>query len=320
MPDSSPLLDTLPEAFRLRQAQLSQERQDLEQAQRQRAQAEAQLQQEHNQILRYLLESLEAFLTLGPCDALGNRLWVSVFPSEDRYTLIDGYFAEDFEGYTRLPVFSIIVMDNLLALKDKLHLEPVDVEDTESLLDVIYLRIADYTADFLGPLPEPEPSDDLANDQLPEKLDTLQDKSDNRPEGDVSEVQTVQDSDQTCTLALLAVSVLGSVTENDLSLQLSEFCDDSKMLMDYEILPADTSFLVVDPLDKNTPREAFRLLIGIEGTHSQSDMEALLLPPITSGLLPLENPEVLELVHREEPAYLLRAMLSDIADRIRSGA
>lgn len=314
MPKTEPLPEALPDAFRRRQAQILESR-------RQAALATIQADLAHQNLVRTLLERLESFRNLGPCDQYRNRLHLLVEPLEDRHTVINCFFAEKTDSARVLPVFSVSVVEGLLSVVDRVHEHPADAEDVDSLLDVLYQRMADWVVDFLGPEPDQD-LDPLMNDtdeglasvaasDSPEERSDLRDQTENSPELNVNPGFTV---------ALVPVKAIGKITENMLVRQMSEFSDNSHEILAFEILPAEESKFAVDPLDKEEPREFFRLLLGIRGEHDTADVEALLLGGATGGLLALDDLKVSALAHREEPVFYMQDIIAEIASQIRAGA
>jgi hypothetical protein len=326
MPAPEIPVEDLPEAFLRRKAQLLQE-QEL------RVQAERELDTRHVQILDSLMQALESFRTRGPRDVAGNPLWVGVQQIEKRHTVIYGFFSDRFPPETWLLIFTVTLVDDLISLTDRVHTVPADVEDVDSLLDVVFQRIADYTADFLPyppeldkPLDAPNRADDGVTEaesesfSVPMVPNATDESNGNGPTLDQTADSPVpKDEEEGFTLAIVKVRLLREESAMVLEEQLQDFFDHRNWIPAFSILPAEESFFDVDPLDPKVPRWYFRILLALEGERSADQLESDLMAGVTSELLPFEEVVVQELAHRDDPVFFMTEIVEGVAQRLRSG-
>ncbi|MHB1666140.1 hypothetical protein [Thiomonas sp.] len=124
---------TLPEAFTRHQAQIRAEREAERRAWDQRV-------TEHRDLVETVLAGLMPLIEAGVCteDQVPFRAWVETLDSLESLVLLGfGYPEEE----ARL-IAVVTVTDRLITWVDDLHQQDAFAEDAESLLDVLYLRIA----------------------------------------------------------------------------------------------------------------------------------------------------------------------------------
>lgn len=318
MPPLETPTEKVPDSFLRRQQQLRHE-QEL------RAQEEQRLDVQHAQMLDSLIRPLEAFRGLGPRDGEGNPMWVGVQRVDNRHTVIHCFFADRFRPERWLLVFTVTALDNLISFTDRIHEEPADAEDAESLLDVLFQRIADYTAQFLPYPPEidqdsdKQPEEDLVQ---PSASESLQEEDTELSEGEDPGESTESglDDEEGFTLALVKVRMLRETTANQLEEQLQDYLGDRPFLSGHAVLPAEESFFDVDPQNPDTPRWYFKLLLALEGELSAEQVDAELMTGVMQETLPLEEIIVQDLAYRKSPLFLIEDTVEDTARRIREGS
>lgn len=273
-----------------------------------------------------LWRTLQPFVVNRACLENGEIFDLVYFDNRDEEViLLYGVFVDT--AFSSLDesiiAFCVAIGTNSLLWSDALfHEDFAYAEDINSLEDVLALRLAEIVYDFMGPpVEQPEVPEPAA-----ESVETESEAGDPGsapPQIDdplpLVEDETPEPADTVGTLGWMHLNATQPLSKLELAGQLEEFILQYPRETAFELLPAEEYFFSTDPNDPRSKVKAFRLLLWVEGRHSPSDLEGIMLEAITSGYLALEDAKTTEVMECIVPVFELpQDRVREIAKRIRA--